>query len=318
MPRVVAALTVLTVLVAAACGGSSDSPDAHAGMAMEVGTVETSSSSGSDLPQWTRAALADPGPEVALVFATSDYAPGSNRIGFLLVRGDGSLVESPEATIQIGSEDAATPERATAVLRPVGPEGSGPEQEGDPTHFYVTNVDLPKSGRYWLVAEPEGDEIQGVGAVDVQPEPTAPAVGSQAIASDNPTLDDAPAGEISTANPPDTGLLRYSIADSLEQGVPFVVVFATPQYCQSRACGPTVEVVDRVREDLASSGIRFIHVEIYQDNDPSKGVNQWVQEWHLPTEPWVFLVGADGVIHARFEGPVAVDELEQAVKDTLL
>ena len=38
-----------------------------------------------------------------------------------------------------------------------------------------------------------------------------------------------------------------------------------------------------------------------------------MREWKLPSEPWVFLVGADGTIKARFEGTVSVDELNEAV-----
>ena len=55
-----------------------------------------------------------------------------------------------------------------------------------------------------------------------------------------------------------------------------------------------------------------------EDNDPKLGTNRWVQEWNLPTEPWIFLVGADGLIKAKFEGAVSVDELERAVREHLL
>jgi hypothetical protein len=136
---------------------------------------------------------------------------------------------------------------------------------------------------------------------------TAPSIGTKAPASENPTLAEAPAKEITTARPPDTGLLRYSIEDSLRAHVPFVVVFATPAYCVSRVCGPTVEVVEKVAERFARSGIRFIHVEI----------NRWVREWDLPTEPWIFLVDGSGLIRGRFEGAVSVDELTRAVREDL-
>jgi hypothetical protein len=36
-------------------------------------------------------------------------------------------------------------------------------------------------------------------------------------------------------------------------------------------------------------------------------------EWGLTTEPWTFVVGADGRIASRFEGLVSVHELEAAV-----
>ena len=77
-----------------------------------------------------------------------------------------------------------------------------------------------------------------------------------------------------------------------------------------------VDVVDRVREQFAASPIRFIHVEIYEENNPALGENRWVKEWKLPTEPWVFLVGRDGKIKAKFEGPISERELSAAVQDS--
>jgi hypothetical protein len=185
------------------------------------------------------------------------------------------------------------------------------------TDVYVTHVRAPKPGRYWFVVDPEGEEIQAVGTIDLAAHTITPAVGEKAPPSDNPTLADAPARTITTARPPDTALLRYSIADSLRAHVPFVAVFATPAFCESRVCGPTVEVVEKVAETSQSSDVRFIHVEIYEDNDPNKGYNQWVRQWNLPTEPWVFLVDAAGIIRAKFEGAVSVAELRAAIADEL-
>jgi hypothetical protein len=79
-----------------------------------------------------------------------------------------------------------------------------------------------------------------------------------------------------------------------------------------------VDIVDTVRQKLAGTDIRFIHIEIFEDNDPNRGYNQWAKEWNLPTEPWTFVVDASGVIQARFEGLVTVQELEQTVRDMLL
>jgi hypothetical protein len=108
------------------------------------------------------------------------------------------------------------------------------------------------------------------------------------------------------------------VAESLRDRVPFVVTFATPAFCQSRTCGPVVDVVDAVRERLARTPVRFIHVEIYAGNDPAKGENRWVREWRLPTEPWTFLVGRDGRIKDRIEGAFSIQELERDVRARLL
>jgi hypothetical protein len=109
-------------------------------------------------------------------------------------------------------------------------------------------------------------------------------------------------------------MLHDSVASSLRAHKPFVLVFATPRWCQSQICGPVVDVVDAARKRFAGRGIRFIHVEIYRDNNPAKGFNRWVREWHLPSEPWTFLVGADGRIKAKFEGAVSVAELSAAIR----
>ena len=86
------------------------------------------------------------------------------------------------------------------------------------------------------------------------------------------------------------------------------MTFATPKFCASRTCGPVVDVVEEVQRRLDDERVRFIHVEVYEDNDPAKGYNRWMKEWKLPTEPWTFLVGTDrGTIVDRFEGTVSVE-----------
>jgi hypothetical protein len=79
-----------------------------------------------------------------------------------------------------------------------------------------------------------------------------------------------------------------------------------------------VDVVDAVAKKLAKTPVRFIHVEIYKDNDPAKGTNRWVKAWNLPNEPFTFLVDRQGIVRAKLSGAFSVGELEQAVRSTLL
>jgi hypothetical protein len=79
-----------------------------------------------------------------------------------------------------------------------------------------------------------------------------------------------------------------------------------------------VDVVSRVRRDLRDNRVRFIHAEVYRNNDPGQGYNRWMREWGLESEPWIFLVGADGRISAKFEGAVSVRELRAAVRRYLM
>ncbi len=145
-----------------------------------------------------------------------------------------------------------------------------------------------------------------------------PPVGAKAPASPTPTLATAPVSALTTATPPDRALLRYSIAGSLAAHRPFVVTFATPKFCTSRVCGPVVDVVDGVRRRFEQQGVRFIHVEVFQGNNPAEGYNRWMRQWGLTTEPWTFLVGRDGLIKAEYEGSVSTGELAAGVRHHLL
>ncbi len=254
-----------------------------------------------------------------MIPGTRDYSPGDLRISFLVVDNRGKLIAPPRARFWIARSLASKPFPETvARLEPVGV--AGVSEVGDAPSVYVAHVRVNEPGTYYVLARPVGRvAIGGVREVLVRKRAASPTVGSRAYPSATPTLASAHgrAAKITTRVPPDRGLLRYSIAESLRAHVPFVVTFATPRYCSSRTCGPVVDVVDQIRRRFANRAIRFIHVEIYQDNDPRKGENRWVREWRLPSEPWTFLVGRDGRIKGKFEGSVSVRELESAVRDLL-
>jgi hypothetical protein len=266
------ALLVLP-LVAAACGGSSDAGETPA--------------AGSPAPGTLRARLAEqPGPDVGLILGTSDFAVGENRISFLVVDDQGRVIEAPRARVLAAprSLDEAATEQTTARLRVLDPLADDDPHairsaEPDTKALFVARIRFDRPGRYWLVAEPAGRRIQAMATVDVKAKPAAPAVGAKAFPSETPILGTAPLDQLTTATPPDRELLRHSVADSLAKRIPFVVVFATPKFCSSRTCGPTVEIVDTVRRQQADSGVRFIHVEVYEGNDPQIGVNRWMKEW---------------------------------------
>lgn len=260
--------------------------------------------------------LARPGANVTVVPGTEDFAPGPVRFSFLLIDNQGAVVTRPKVRVWVANSADARPFTVTnASLEPVGVPGSA--TGGDVTKVYVADFAAPRAGSYTLGVEVLGKRpVQASSRIDVREHPQAPAVGSKAIASDTPTIASTHGNfrVLTTRTPPDKALLRYSIAGSIAAHKPFVVVFGTPKFCTSRTCGPVVDVVDAVRKQLAGSGVRFIHVEVYKNNNPGLGYNQWFKQWHLPTEPWIFLVGKNGRIAQRFEGSVSAGELAAAVR----
>jgi hypothetical protein len=304
MRPLAAATLLLSCLLLVGCGGSGGEQE---------GTDDPGP--GATLEELWRA----PGDDVAVIPGTQNHEPGSVRVSFLVVDAEGAVVALPTARVWVSEALERPPFLETeAKLERIGVPGG---DEADATHIYVATLKLPRAGTYWLLAEPsEGAEpVQALGNVVVVKNDPAPDVGDEAVASDTPTLASSGgnAAAITTRVPPDESLLEHSVADSLAARAPFVVTFATPKFCSSRTCGPVVDVVEEVQRRIDDDRIRFIHVEVFEGNDPAQGFNEWMREWNLPTEPWTFLVGADGRIVERFEGTVSVAELEEAVRDKL-
>ena len=171
-------------------------------------------------------------------------------MSFLVVDAQGRVVTLPTAKVFVADAlDAAPFLETQGKLERIGVPGG---DEADATHIYVAHLKLPRSGKFWMLAEPEGgnEKVQALGNVVVVSDDAPPDVGDPAMASDTPTLASAGghAAAITTRTPPDESLLQYSVADSLSAKVPFVVTFATPKFCSSRTCGPVVDVVEEVQQ----------------------------------------------------------------------
>jgi hypothetical protein len=299
-----ASLAVLALIALTAGCGSTTSP----------------SKRGAPAPGSLQALWNQSGESVGLIQGTTDYSPGDLRISFLVVDNRGRVIAPPKARFWIARSLLSKPFGETvARLENVGVPGV---TTSEPVKaLYVAHVRAPRAGPYWVLARPLGSvRIGGASQIVVNEHSSSPAVGSRAFPSHTPTLATAHGrtAALTTRMPPDRGLLRYSIAGSVAAHAPFVVTFATPRWCSSRTCGPVVDVVDAARRRIASSRVRFIHVEVYAGNDPHKGYNRWYREWHLRSEPWTFLVGGDGRVKARFAGSMSLRELAAAVRRFLL
>ncbi len=293
-----------TVLFAS-CGSSDNS------------TTDASTTTNAAPPRTLEALWRAPGQDVAIVPGTADFGVGTNRVSFLIVNKQSQLVERPTARVWIARGLKQKPyAETTAKLEPIGVPGGA---KADAQSIYVTSLRTPTPGTYWILAEPVGGKpIQALGNLVVRKKAAAPSEGERAIPSRNPTLQPGASAKsvkaATTAEPPDFILLRTTVAAAMAAKRPFVVTFSTPLYCQTRTCGPVVQVVESVARASQGKGVDFIHIEVYKDNDPSKGTNRWVNEWNLQSEPFTFVVDRNGVIRTRLEGAFSTAELEAAVR----
>lgn len=249
--------------------------------------------------------------------------PGTNRVGFGLFDIGAKQLGGLPAALYVARPDGTGvrgPYAARAESLAVKPQFTSETTGRDPDaakSLYVADVPFPKRGKYVLFAVARlGGRLQSTGAfsMDVGTKGAQPpAVGSRAPKVDTPTLASVAgdASKITTRVPPDDELLKTNLADVLGKK-PVVLVFATPRLCVSRVCGPVVDIADQVRAGTGGK-VAFIHQEIYNGNEVDKGFRPQVRAYHLPTEPWFFVIDRTGKVSSRFEGAISVGELQRAV-----
>jgi hypothetical protein len=139
-----------------------------------------------------------------------------------------------------------------------------------------------------------------------------PAVGTRPPRIHTPTVAEVGGDEasIDTRLPP-SSMHDVDFADVLGKK-PVVLVFATPQLCQSRVCGPVVDVAEQVKES-SGDDVAFIHMEVYRDNRIDKGIRPQMAAFHLQSEPWLFVFDRSGKVSTRIEGAFSERELQQAI-----
>jgi hypothetical protein len=180
---------------------------------------------------------------------------------------------------------------------------------------YVSEIDFPTDGEWQIAAViREGDGLAAtlLPGVSVGTFSRMPRVGDPAPLIHTPTPADV-GGDLSkltTRIPPDTQN-QVDYADALGKE-PIVLLFATPKFCQSRVCGPVVDVAEQVKHENEGKAA-FIHMEIFKDNKPPTP-NAQVRAFRLPSEPWMFAIDKDGYIRDAIEGAFGVDALTEAMK----
>lgn len=232
-----------------------------------------------------------------------DVGTGPERILVAVSGPDGSRLASPDVEVALRVFPEGDPESVVEVgtrFMWAIPDVSG---------MYGAVVTLDRPGVWSAQVVPSGaDPLQPVSFV-VAADTLTPAVGEAAPRSDTLTAGDAPLEAITTDPDPDPRFYELSIADALDTGRPTVIVFATPRFCTSAVCGPTLEILRGMAPRYPD--VNWVHVEVYTNLDDPENLEivPAVTEWGLPTEPWVFVVDGSGIVRGRFEGVISEAEL---------
>jgi hypothetical protein len=322
MPVRLAILLCALLLALAGCGGDDDSGGGAAAPAEPAPSAQP-----ADFPSAegkTLAQLSD-GVEEGPVFApsVSQLREGENRLGFALFDTSRKQIQA-EAVAVYASKPDGTGLRGPFVARKesirVDPQymsrqAAADLEQGDT--FYVADVPFPKGSGKVLTALARMDgRLVATSRFELPASegPKPPDVGDRATRIETLTASDVGGdlGKLTTREPPARAMLEKDFSEVLGKE-PVVLMFATPALCQTRVCGPVVDIAEQVRA-RSGDGVTFIQQEIYEDNDPNKGVREQVAEWNLQSEPWTFVIDRSGRIAERFEGAFSVGELQRAVE----
>jgi hypothetical protein len=272
------------------------------------------------------------------VFAFTEAVVGPNRLPIGIIR-DGSPLNDPSAQITMQFYNLDVDKQT-----PVGNTTATYYGQGLPAAVYVANYEFPTAGNWGVevsvllegMTDPSVTKLQ----LPVSERAVAPKVGDKAIVAETLTNDSVTdAAYLVSSTDVDAALYQVSLADALTQQKPIALLFATPGFCRTAVCGPSLTVFRDLQKQYGDK-VTFIHSEIYRypfgdsfaqqntifqaamregrgltDEERKVGVSDAYYAWGLMSEPWMFLIDAQGVITARYEGGFTVEELGPVIAE---
>ena len=322
---------VLLVLPLAACGeekaasGGQDKTNpesaafqANIRLAQDVESGDFPSPRGKSLEQ-----LAAKLPPVNVGLATSVFTPGKNRLGFGVIDQKQSFVYGKTAVYLARTPKGEVlgpfpaPADPLVVDAPFRSQGAA-EETADVAAIYEARVKLPSPGRWYLLAmtKVRGKTYGAAGELKVAASSPIPDVGEPAPRVKTDTLVDSGGDikSIDTRVPPDD-MHDTDLRDVIAKK-PVALLFATPALCESRVCGPVVDIAAQLKKKYGDR-VAFIHQEVFVDNMADKGLRPPLKAFELQTEPWLFTLDAEGRVAARLEGSFGNGAFERAIKAAL-
>ncbi len=273
------------------------------------------------------------GADVMPIVISSDLSVGTERLSVGLIKGNEPIlngditfalykIENDQGTLtqELKARDIHLGEAVTEKHE----GGSTETHEAGSIGVYVANVTFDAPGDWGLVVSGKaGGKDIGKQQVrfTVLPEEAGIAVGAKAPLSVQPILRDVTElSAIDTSSSPDPAMHSMTIAEAVSSGKPTLIAFATPSYCRSRVCGPVKILVDDLAKTYAQQ-VNFVHIEPYDLVKARTGTLEPISllenEWRLTTEPWLFIIGTDGTVTAKFEAAVEREELEEALRGAI-
>jgi hypothetical protein len=311
------------VFAIAGCGGGGDDSGSKSTPNEPGATVAFPEPKGRGLEALIKG-LGEQGPVLAQ--SVDAVEPGKMvRFGFGLFDRTRKQIGQASAAVYIAPKaggPASGPYVAEWESLTVDPSFRSKGVEDDPDSaaaVYVSELEIEKPGKYYVIALLRLDNrlVPTTAAeLTVVRDSPVPEVGEKAPRIHTPTESNtSKLSDIETREPPDS-MHKSDFANEIGKR-PVALIFSTPALCQSRVCGPVVDILEQVKARHDGDDMAWIHMEIYKDNDLKKGFRDQLTAFKLQSEPWLFTFDKSGRVAARLEGAFGPAEAEQAVKAAL-
>lgn len=298
-------------IVAAGCGGESRSPQETPDKTVFPAVKGRTLQQMADIAQG----------QLNVAWGASVFTPGTARLPFGLFDDSQEKIDRPSAVYvaRRGEDTAMGPFPATVnSLAVSAPFRSQSVVDSDPKSVFVAQVPFDSAGGYQVLILTKSTKgwNAGVSAIPVKRNRKVPAVGDPAPRISTPVA--APGSRtlsaIDTRRPFDE-MHSVDFRDVVGRR-PVALLFATPQLCSSRLCGPVTDIAAELQSKFGDR-MTFIHNEVFVDNDAKKTYRPQLKAFGLLTEPWLFVMDSSGRVAARLEGAFGFDEFEAAVNKGL-
>ncbi len=327
-----ATLAALLAAIALTGCGDDDDGDGSGGTsvispAFKRAIAEASSPAKDDFPApagRTLQALAnsvEAGGQIGL--ASSVFTVGENRLAFGLIDDANKLIYGKTAIYVAATpgDQAKGPFLAPAdslVTEPAFRSQTAAAETDTIAAIYSSQIPLEKPGKAAILAlvNAGGRQFGMATGITVQKQDPVLSVGEPAPDVETDTLASLGGNEeLACTREPIDDMHDISLDEVLGEK-PVALLFATPQLCQTRVCGPVVDIAAQLERQYGDE-VEFIHQEVYVDNDVSKGLRDPLKAFGLPTEPWLFSIDRSGKVAARLEGSFGINAFRNAVEAAL-
>jgi len=186
-----------------------------------------------------------------------------------------------------------------------------PRSDGVPRAYLPLEFTFDEPGYYDVVAEYEGQSLDSQLQVFERKEVPPPVVGEQLPVAPTPTTLNSLEVDPICTRVPACPYHEVTLQEALDSGKRVVLLVATPAYCQTAVCGPTLDNLMAIvgdRDDLV-----VVHTEVYRQPKTESDLSQaplapLPEAYGLAFEPTMFVTDTKGTITARAD--IIIDRSE--------